>query len=278
MTVATPDAPWETPGTPVLALGSPVFPKTVVHLPSGATLTSTAPNAQLAAPYIHGLTVNGTAWNQAWLNYSALSTGATLNYSLSTTPDTVWASGANAAPPSDPTGEQAALTSAGPASGLVIAPGATGTATLTVTNLTTQAMTANWTATASSGITISPVRDQDRLGDVPAGHGGQRRRGQAGRAVAVLHLDRCLLRRPDHAVGLQRRRLAVLGQRAGHGGCDPGQHGHRGRDQLHLAERAGRPAYVYSVTGGLQSGKTVASVTLPSASGGYIGIFAIGAA
>jgi hypothetical protein len=35
---------------------------------------------------------------------------------------------------------------------------------------------------------------------------------------------------------------------------------------------------VYSVSGALQSGKTVASVTLPTASGGNIGIFAIGAA
>lgn len=36
--------------------------------------------------------------------------------------------------------------------------------------------------------------------------------------------------------------------------------------------------YVYSVTGALQAGKTVASVTLPSPSGGYVGVFAIGAA
>jgi len=32
--------------------------------------------------------------------------------------------------------------------------------------------------------------------------------------------------------------------------------------------------YVYSVTWALQSGKTVASVTLPSPSGGYLGVFA----
>ena len=36
--------------------------------------------------------------------------------------------------------------------------------------------------------------------------------------------------------------------------------------------------YVYSVSAALQSGKTVASVTLPSSSGGYIGVFAIGGA
>ena len=148
----------ETPGTPTLALGSPVFPKTVVHLGSGSTLTSNAPNAQDAAPYIQSMTVNGTAWNKAYLDYSTLSSGATLNYTLGTTPNTSWAGSASAAPPSDSTGEQTALTSAGPASGLVVPPGSTGTATLTVTNLSDQAITADWTATSSSGnLSLTPA-------------------------------------------------------------------------------------------------------------------------
>jgi predicted alpha-1,2-mannosidase len=147
----------ETPGTPVLALGSPVFPKAVVHLASGASLTISAPNARDAAPYIRSMTVNGAPWNKAYLDYSTLSSGGTINYNLSTTPNKSWASSASAAPPSDATGEQTALASAGPASGLIIAPGATGTASLTVTNLTSQPVTATWTATASSGITESPA-------------------------------------------------------------------------------------------------------------------------
>jgi predicted alpha-1,2-mannosidase len=148
----------ETPGTPTLALGSPVFPKTVVHLGSGSTLTSSAPNAQDAAPYIQSMTVNAAAWNKAYLDYSTLSSGATLNYTLGTTPNKSWASSASAAPPSDPTGEQTALTSAGPASGLVVPPGSTGTATLTVTNLSDQAITADWTATSSSGnLSLTPA-------------------------------------------------------------------------------------------------------------------------
>jgi predicted alpha-1,2-mannosidase len=147
----------ETPGTPVLALGSPVFPKAVVHLSSGASLTINAPNAQDAAPYIQSLKVNGASYNQAYLDYSTLSSGATLDYDLSTTPNTSWASSPSAAPPSDATGEQTALASAGPASGLITAPGSTGTATLTVTNLTSQPVTANWTASASSGVTVSPT-------------------------------------------------------------------------------------------------------------------------
>ena len=114
----------ETPGTPTLALGSPVFPEAVVHLGSGSTLTINAPGARDSAPYIQSMTVNGTAWNKAYLDYATLSSGATLDYTLSSTPSTSWASSPSAAPPSDPTGEQTALTSAGPASGLVVNEGA----------------------------------------------------------------------------------------------------------------------------------------------------------
>jgi predicted alpha-1,2-mannosidase len=148
----------ETPGTPTLALGSPVFGKAVVHEGSGNTLTINAPKAQDAAPYIQAMTVNGQAWNKAYLDYGTLSAGGTLNYTLSTTPDKSWAADASAAPPSDSTGEQTALTSAGPASGLVVAPGSAGTATLTVTNLTSSAISANWTATASSSnLALTPA-------------------------------------------------------------------------------------------------------------------------
>ena len=63
------------------------------------------------------MTVNGTAWNKAYLDYATLSSGATLDYTLSSTPNTSWASSPSAAPPSDPTGEQTALTSAGPPAG-----------------------------------------------------------------------------------------------------------------------------------------------------------------
>ena len=148
----------ETPGTPTLALGSPVFPKAVIHEGSGNTLTINASGAQDAAPYIQSMKVNGQAWNKAWLDYGTLSAGGTLGYTLSSTPDKSWAAAAGDAPPSDPTGEQTALTSAGPASGLVVAPGSAGTATLTVTNLTSSAITADWTASANSGnLTLAPA-------------------------------------------------------------------------------------------------------------------------
>ena len=57
-----PAAPRLAPGCPkaarephTIALGSPVFPKAVVHLGSGSTLTINAPNARDAAPYIQSI-------------------------------------------------------------------------------------------------------------------------------------------------------------------------------------------------------------------------------
>ncbi len=82
----------ETPGTPTLALGSPVFAKAVVHEGSGNTLTINASGAQDSAPYIQSMKVNGQAWNKAYLDYGTLSAGGTLNYTLSSTPNKSWAS------------------------------------------------------------------------------------------------------------------------------------------------------------------------------------------
>jgi predicted alpha-1,2-mannosidase len=159
----------ETPGTGVLALASPVFPEAVVHLPSGARLTINAPAAQDSAPYVQGLTVDGQPWNRAYVSYATLAGGGTLNYDLAATPDTTWASSPAAAPPSDPTGERHVLTSAGPASGLILAPGSSGSASFEVANLTGRPLTVQWSASVgagtspsggtvqASGLTVSPA-------------------------------------------------------------------------------------------------------------------------
>jgi Glycosyl hydrolase family 92 len=139
-----------------------VFPRTVLHLAGGRTLTINSPNASADAPYVHGLTVDGRPWNQAYVDFANLARGGDLDYDLSATPDTAWASGAAAAPPSDPTGERQVLTSAGPASGLILAPGASGGASFEVANLTGRDITVNWTASVGAG--TSPAG-----GPVPAG-------------------------------------------------------------------------------------------------------------
>jgi predicted alpha-1,2-mannosidase len=89
----------ELAGSDVLVLGSPLFPKAVVHLPGG-DVTITGHGAAKDAPYVQDLKVNGQAWNKPWIRYSDISHGGTLLYDLSTTANTNWGSDSSDAPPS----------------------------------------------------------------------------------------------------------------------------------------------------------------------------------
>ncbi|MFS4096143.1 lectin [Streptomyces sp. AF1A] len=92
----------ETPGTADLALGSPLFPRAVVTLPSGHTLTIDGLGAADDAPYVRSATWHGTPWNRAYAPAGALTGGGTLTFVLDTSPHRSWASAASAAPPSYP--------------------------------------------------------------------------------------------------------------------------------------------------------------------------------
>ncbi|WP_129305448.1 lectin [Streptomyces sp. L2] len=91
-----------TPGTPDLALGSPLFPQAVITLPSGKTLTINGDGAADNAPYVQSATFNGSAWNNAYAPTTAITSGGTLGFTLGTSPNTNWATAASAAPPSYP--------------------------------------------------------------------------------------------------------------------------------------------------------------------------------
>jgi predicted alpha-1,2-mannosidase len=147
----------ETPGTDTLVLGSPVFTKAVVTLASGKTLTVAAPKASAQAMYVNGLTVNNKAWNKPWLSYADLTSGGTLTYDLSTIANQKWGADPSAVPPSDRTGERSALTSTDPGDGLIIAPGATGTTKVQVTNVSDQPLSVTWTASSDSGVSVAPT-------------------------------------------------------------------------------------------------------------------------
>jgi putative alpha-1,2-mannosidase len=90
------------PGSPALALGSPMFTQAQVTLPSGSTLTINGNGAADNAPYVQSATWNGSSWANAYAPTSALTSGGTLSYTLGTTANTAWASAASAAPPSYP--------------------------------------------------------------------------------------------------------------------------------------------------------------------------------
>jgi predicted alpha-1,2-mannosidase len=90
------------PGSPALALGSPLFTQAQITLPSGHTLTINGTGAADNAPYVQSATWNGSSWANAYAPAAALTSGGTLSYTLGTTASTSWASAASAAPPSYP--------------------------------------------------------------------------------------------------------------------------------------------------------------------------------
>ncbi|WP_064741897.1 lectin [Hamadaea tsunoensis] len=90
----------ETPGTADLALGSPMFTSISIALGGGGTISISAPQAADNAPYVQSATLNGAAWNNAYLPPSFVTGGGTLAFTLGTTANTGWATGASAAPPS----------------------------------------------------------------------------------------------------------------------------------------------------------------------------------
>ncbi len=75
----------ETPGTSDLALGSPMFTNVTVTLGGGGTITDTAPAAADNAPYVQSMTLNGAAWNNAYLPATFATGGGTLAFTLGTT-------------------------------------------------------------------------------------------------------------------------------------------------------------------------------------------------
>ncbi|MEU8591972.1 lectin [Streptomyces sp. NPDC048664] len=145
----------QTPGADTLVLGSPVFPVAEVTPAGGGTVRINAPQAAPDAPYVQSLTVEGAAWNASWLTYQQFRSAGTVDFTLGTSPDTSWASGPSAVPPSDTTGGDRVLAATGPSSdGLVLQPGASGDGTLELTNLGGKDVTVDWKAVAPAGASL----------------------------------------------------------------------------------------------------------------------------
>ena len=89
----------ELPGSDILVLGSPLFPKAVVHLPNGDVII-TGQGATDNAPYVQSLTVNGQPWNKPWIRFADIARGGSLAYELGTKPNTHWGSDPTNVPPS----------------------------------------------------------------------------------------------------------------------------------------------------------------------------------
>ena len=99
------------PGTDVLALGGPLFPRADVRLPGGL-LRIRAAGAMPGRPYVKSLRRNGRAFAKPWLRFGSLACGARLDFRMAGTPRP-WGRDARAAPPSFPPGWKAPAATAG---------------------------------------------------------------------------------------------------------------------------------------------------------------------
>ncbi len=83
----------EIPGVGGFFLGSPLFPTIIIHLGNGQQLQLTGQGRGGlldSMPYVQNLTLNGQSYQHAWLPFAALLNGATLQFTLGSTPDTTW--------------------------------------------------------------------------------------------------------------------------------------------------------------------------------------------
>src|SRR5439155_9960644 len=83
-----------TPGTGDLIFNSPLVTDAVVHLPSGNTITISAPGASESNFFVQSQRINGSPSTKLFLPASALTTGATIEYTMGSAPST-WGTGPN---------------------------------------------------------------------------------------------------------------------------------------------------------------------------------------
>ncbi len=89
----------EIPGRAELVLGSPMFPKAVVHRAAGDVVIL-AEGAAADAPYVQSLEVNGKASTATFLPESFANGGGTLHFKLGKEPNRQWGSEEGDRPPS----------------------------------------------------------------------------------------------------------------------------------------------------------------------------------
>lgn len=165
----------ETPGSNDLALGSPVFAKAAIHLPSGKTLTVNAPGAAADAPYVESMVSKGASWSHAYLQPGLITSGGTVTMNLGTTANKSFAAAPADAPPSDTRGLGTALGYSSQ-SVVVTAPGVPATVQIGARDLSGRKQVVTWTAVSNSSGTSGGPKSGSLI--LPKG-------GQSSQAVSV---------------------------------------------------------------------------------------------
>jgi hypothetical protein len=87
-------------GSPVYAIGSPLFPRASVRLENGRDLVVLARNNSASNVYVQSLRVNGNPHDHAWIAHDVLAAGALLEFEMGPEPST-WGAGHLAEPLGD---------------------------------------------------------------------------------------------------------------------------------------------------------------------------------
>ena len=153
----------QTPGVPMLVLGTPLFDQVTVHAGGGRQIQLDAPGAGDAKPYTQSLRVNGLPSTHTYLMLPSHPGTTRLDFTVGAQPDKTWGTGAQDAPPSFGAGpvrfpaSTRAQVRTDP-SQVRLAPGGSTSVNVLVDNtLGTQAATVTWTASSpNTAITFSP--------------------------------------------------------------------------------------------------------------------------
>ncbi|XHR27310.1 MAG: GH92 family glycosyl hydrolase [Chthoniobacteraceae bacterium] len=87
------------PGVPLFTLFTPRFQEAVLHLgDAGKTFTIKAPQASDPNIYIQSATLNGQAFERAWIEQERVTSGGVLEVKVGAEPNTKWGSGLPGAP------------------------------------------------------------------------------------------------------------------------------------------------------------------------------------
>jgi predicted alpha-1,2-mannosidase len=177
----------QTPGVPLLVVGSPLFPHAEIDAGPGRRIVIDAPGAAADRPYVHALRVNGRPTGHTWLTLRDRGT-TRLDFTLAATPDTHWGTGRDDAPPSFGAGPvrfppttrafvtekpgQVKLTPGRPSTVDIVVDNTLGTAPATVTWKATGLVVTpgSATVTAAPGGSVATTVTVSAAPDLPSGY------------------------------------------------------------------------------------------------------------
>ena len=149
----------ETPGTPTLALNSPLFPQATITLAGGHQLVINGNGAAANAPYVQSLQVNGLTSQDTSISVTDVLSrpgATTLDFTLGTTANTSWGSAVGHAPPSYADGSAPAIVRFDQGSVTVAPGGASATVNLIAHNTTDSPIQIDVAPNPPSGVTVTP--------------------------------------------------------------------------------------------------------------------------